>query len=147
MAMTIREAARNIRRTVTEFFRAGSNTLEDTALAIRERMNKPGKQMEYPAKWDSGKQQAAFFATNGFGGGIPYKRQGNMEKAFTVTPGFGSATLSAPHPAGAVFGSPKHEWWQSRLHVGRWTWLKTVYLEEVAKIPERFRERFKLVIK
>jgi hypothetical protein len=28
----------------------------------------------YPFKWKSIKQRKAFFATNGFGGGIPYKR-------------------------------------------------------------------------
>jgi len=31
-----------------------------------------------PYKWQSEKQRRAYFATDGFGGGIPYKRTGNM---------------------------------------------------------------------
>src|SRR6266704_2116274 len=29
----------------------------------------------YPIQWKSAKQRKAFFASNGFGGGIPYRRQ------------------------------------------------------------------------
>ena len=31
-----------------------------------------------PYQWQSEKQRRAFFATDGFGGGIPYKRTGNL---------------------------------------------------------------------
>jgi hypothetical protein len=31
-----------------------------------------------PYQWQSEKQRRAYFATNGFGGGIPYKRTGNL---------------------------------------------------------------------
>jgi hypothetical protein len=36
-----------------------------------------------PYKWQSEKQRRAYFATNGFGGGIPYKRTGKS-KQWTV---------------------------------------------------------------
>jgi len=34
--------------------------------------------VKYPIEWTSEKQRKAFFATDGFGGGIPYKRKGTM---------------------------------------------------------------------
>jgi hypothetical protein len=38
---------------------------------------KPGA-VKYPIQWTSEKQRRAYFATNGFGAGIPYRRTGNM---------------------------------------------------------------------
>lgn len=143
MAVTISQALRSIRRIVPAFLKTGQVVLEDTAYAIKDRMNKPGKPITHPVNWDSEKQQAAFFASNGFGKGIPYSRKGDMQNAFQVTNSFGAVNLFAPDPAGAVFGSPKHDWWQSNIHKGRWQWLKTVYFEEISKIPARFRDRFR----
>lgn len=36
----------------------------------------------YPIQWQSERQRRAFFATNGFGGGIPYRRTGRVSKAW-----------------------------------------------------------------
>lgn len=36
-----------------------------------------------PYQWQSEKQRKAYFATNGFGGGIPYQRTGNLANAWT----------------------------------------------------------------
>ena len=38
----------------------------------------------YPLRWKSQKQRRAFFATNGFDGGIPYKRTGAMMQLWFV---------------------------------------------------------------
>jgi hypothetical protein len=35
-------------------------------------------------RWKSDRQRRAFFATNGFGGGIPYRRTGALQKAYDV---------------------------------------------------------------
>lgn len=35
-----------------------------------------------PYKWQSEKQRKAYFATDGFGGGIPYQRTGNLSDAW-----------------------------------------------------------------
>ena len=37
-----------------------------------------------PYKWQSEKQRRAYFATDGFGGGIPYQRTGNLANAWTM---------------------------------------------------------------
>ena len=39
----------------------------------------------YPIQWASEKQRRAFFATDGFGHGIPYKRQKRAERGWHVT--------------------------------------------------------------
>lgn len=38
-----------------------------------------------PIEWTSERQRRAFFATNGFGAGIPYRRTGRMQAATEVT--------------------------------------------------------------
>lgn len=37
-----------------------------------------------PYQWQSEKQRKAYFATDGFGGGIPYQRTGNLAEAWTM---------------------------------------------------------------
>lgn len=41
----------------------------------------PGKPV-YPLRWRSRRQQQAYFASNGFGGGIPHQRRGTIAEAF-----------------------------------------------------------------
>lgn len=38
----------------------------------------------YPIRWKSERQRRAFFATNGFGGGIPYRRTGTLSNGWFV---------------------------------------------------------------
>lgn len=38
-----------------------------------------------PYQWQSEKQRRAFFATDGFGGGIPYKRTGNLSAGWVYS--------------------------------------------------------------
>ena len=37
-----------------------------------------------PYQWQSEKQRRAYFATNGFGGGIPYRRTGTLKNSWEV---------------------------------------------------------------
>lgn len=48
---------------------------------LDELRDEPGKPT-YPIQWTSEKQRRAFFATDGFGGGIPYRRTGKLAKAW-----------------------------------------------------------------
>ena len=43
----------------------------------------PGR-VKYPIDWTSERQRRAFFATNGFGHGIPYKRSGRMNEGWQI---------------------------------------------------------------
>lgn len=59
---------------------------------------------QYPLRWASEKQRRAFFATNGFGKGIPYRRTGQLAQGWTVTVEQARArtTLTLANPAGAA---------------------------------------------
>lgn len=41
--------------------------------------------IDNPYVWESEKQRRAYFATNGFGGGIPYQRTGTLKDAWKYT--------------------------------------------------------------
>lgn len=43
----------------------------------------PGE-VKYPIQWTSERQRKAFFATDGFGAGIPYRRTGRLRDAWRV---------------------------------------------------------------
>ena len=42
------------------------------------------RKVKYPIEWISERQRKAFFATNGFGGGIPYRRTGRAKNSWYV---------------------------------------------------------------
>lgn len=58
-----------------------NDATEDEALA--ELGFKPGN-VVYPIQWQSERQRRAFFATNGFGAGIPYRRTDDYINAWDI---------------------------------------------------------------
>ena len=130
-----RMMAKKIRYFIMKSPQSTVSVLEETAFRIRDRMNVRKPKTDYPVTWDSERQRRAFFATNGFGKGIPYKRTGDT--AWTVTQPFANEIdIFAPHPAGAVFGMPTANFWQSAIHRETWPYLKVVLTEEISKIPK-----------
>ena len=125
---------------VAGFFSDCSQVLFETAERVKERMSEPGQPVTYPIQWDSEKQRRAFFATDGFGEGIPYQRKGVYERSYAVERKPLGAQLHAPHPAGAIGGTP--EGWQSRINRGRWNNLLIVLFDELAKIPDAISNKF-----
>lgn len=119
--------------------------VNETAIRVQKRMNVEGTEISHPVQWDSEKQKNAFFATNGFDKGIPYQRTFGSSQAFQVQTFGGGVSLSAKHPAGAIFGMPTANWWQSRIHRGRWPWLKTELFAELDKLPSEIIRRLKIV--
>ena len=120
------------------------SVLEATAKRVQKRMNVEGDEITYPVQWDSAKQRRAFFATNGFGKGIPYQRTFASASTWQVQTFASGVSLSAPHPAGAVSGMPNRNFWQSRIHRGRWPWLKTELYAELARLPAEIMEALKV---
>ena len=55
--------------------------LAPTALAALRRQPGPVKR---PIQWTSERQRRAYFATNGFGAGIPYRRKGKLAAAWIM---------------------------------------------------------------
>jgi hypothetical protein len=112
-------------------------------------MMEDGKPIQYPVQWDSPKQRAAFFASNGFGKGIPYKRTHQYRLGWkTERQPFGGqyrVLLANKSPAGAIGGMVKGSQWQSRIHRNRWPNLLRVLWEELAKLPNEISNRIKAV--
>ena len=119
------------------------DVLFETASRIKERLPE-GSPVVYPIQWDTERQRRAFFATNGFGQGIPYKRTHAMVNNTKLERVALGTNLRIPHPGGAVFGltgSPST--WQSRIHRNRWAYLLGIVFDELAKIPERISNKIR----
>jgi hypothetical protein len=98
--------------------------IEKQMNAAMKELQRPGKHITYPVKWDSERQRRAFFATDGFGAGIPYKRTGRYSKSFKVVKtGKGarrSYALINTWPKAKYVGGDARAQRQSRIHAGRW---------------------------
>lgn len=124
--------------------RAGGNSLYEVATAIRDRMREEAPPPKRPIRWDSDKQRRAFFATNGFGGGIPHKRTHKYRNAWTTRRITAGVTLSNKHrAAGAIGGVPKTGW-QSKIHRGTWNYFPKVFAQEIAKLPRIVIENLRI---
>ena len=94
MAETIRYTARNVNRD----FNIRRRPVDAKALTfLRFQPATP----HYPIIWQTPKQRRAFFATNGFGRGIPTQRSGKLQEAWAVnlTPDSEGGTLSFDNSA------------------------------------------------
>lgn len=68
-------------RMKTAYKRAVSRLRSRILQRLKIEPNKP----TYPLRWKSEKQRRAFFATNGFGNGIPYQRTGKLLASYDVS--------------------------------------------------------------
>jgi len=108
---------------------------------IKLRMAEEGKPSTSPVQWDSERQRRAFFATHGFGGGIPYKRKGTYERGWEVALiEHGAQLYNHTNAAGAIGGLPSG--WQSKIHRNRWNYLLQVLSDELNKLPDLLRNKF-----
>jgi hypothetical protein len=121
--------------------------LYDIGRDIKKRMSKPGLPTPYPdpLNWDSPQQRAKFYATNGFGGGIPYVRKGEYESSWVLERLENGYALKNPSK-GAIYisGGAKGNR-QSKIHAGRWELLRDVFEEETANLPEKILKDLKVV--
>lgn len=123
----------------------GRRRIRTTLNRIQRRLQKPGKKPTYPIQWDSEKQRRAFFATDGFGHGIPYKRSGDYENAWTITSlpdGYqlSNATAYAKYVGGDAYGVV-----HSGIHSGRWEVYRDVVDEEIKTLPEEVKDEIIMV--
>lgn len=117
--------------------------LQETARNVKTRMSETGSPSTSPVAWDSEKQRRAFFASDGFGQGIPYHRTGAYERSWTVKKETSGAVLMAPSPAAAIGGFPAG--WQSSIHRDRWNNLTKVLFDELGKIPAEISNKFRVL--
>lgn len=79
------------------------DALAPTALSALQRQ--PGTAVR-PRDWQSERQRRAYFATNGFGAGIPYRRTGKLAASWEMYAKDGTIVISNPSPiAKYVYGS------------------------------------------
>jgi hypothetical protein len=114
----------------------GQRGIYPTAQKIVQRMKADGSPIEYPVHWDSDLQRKAFFASDGFGAGIPTGRSGAYTDAWSATPLAGGYEITndvgyAIYISGDEFGHG-----QSLIHEGRWPLFANVVDEELAGVNE-----------
>lgn len=84
--------------------RAVADNRDNALLALAK---EPGE-VKYPIEWASDKQRKAYFATDGFGAGIPYQRTGGLANSWTLqfenTPNGGTYIFNNPSRAARFVG-------------------------------------------
>ncbi len=116
------------------------------AQAIQQAMKKPGPRPTYPINWDSERQRKAYFATKGFGKGIPYRRTGDytdqwkLDKLGEIGYRVSNFSLAARHVGGDIFGK------SSNIHKGRWPNFRRTIDTELQNLPEDIRKEIIVAI-
>jgi len=109
------------------FARLSDHRVREAVEGARAELAVPAPEPTYPINWDSEKQRRAFFATDGFGRGIPTERTGAYTEGFKVRRvelrayALVNLTPYASHVGGNAAGGR-----QSRIHRGRWPIVKEV---------------------
>jgi len=131
----------------------------ETAKAIQEDMREEGKPSTSPVQWDSEKQRKAYFASDGFGAGIPYVRKGNYVNGWQTKELPNGWQISNKHPAGAVGGTLEANAslvgqggvstssWQSKIHRGRWKSFMVTAQQRVSEMQKKIIERLRIKVK
>jgi hypothetical protein len=141
-AKLVRKGLEDLKAEIPKISRA---RMYSALLRAQQRLKRPGKKPKYPIPWDSIRQRKAFFASDGFDGGIPHLRRGLYQKAFRIR------RLSAGHElsnmskgAKYIGGDARGKRW-SRIHEGTHPLVRDEVDKEVAKLPSAVVEHLKTV--
>jgi hypothetical protein len=107
-----------------------------TVQRIIKRMRQPGAGIVYPVHWDSDKQRKAFFASEGFGGGVPSTRSGEYQASFDFASLPNGYMVFNDSPGAGFIGGDYNGQGQSMIHVDRWPLFGKVVAEEAEQLPE-----------
>lgn len=75
------EDLRTVPRAFKKLYR---KRIDDLAQKTLQELRRTPAKVKYPIQWRSEKQRRAFFATNGFGAGIPTQRTGKLQDGWKV---------------------------------------------------------------
>jgi hypothetical protein len=106
-----------------------------TAQRIVAKMRMPGDPSTSPVNWDSEKQRKAYFASDGFGRGIPTHRSGNYQKGFQIVSLPDGYQVINDEQGAAYIGGDVTGHGQSMIHVGRWPVLANAVSVEIRELP------------
>jgi hypothetical protein len=142
-ARLIQKRFENLRKRIPEISR---KRLYDAAVAIRHEMKQPGAKPDYPIPWDTRNQQKAFFASDGFGRGIPTKRNNDYIKGWQVIRAENGYDVGNPLAhAQFIGGTARSTNRQSRIHRGRWNLFKVVKDKVLARLPKAVKESLRQI--
>lgn len=105
-----------------------------TAQRIAKRMRTPGSPSVSPVAWDSEKQRRKFFATDGFGGGIPTVRTDAIPDAWEAHQLANGAIVENTAPGAVYVSGDEYGKNQSRIHQGRWPLFSKAVDEELKQL-------------
>lgn len=111
-----------------------------TLLSVRNRMTKRGDAPTYPIKWDSEKQRRAFFATDGFGRGIPTTRTNRYTDGWKVVKRGEGYSLVNDSGYAQWVGGNAYGLRQSNIHQGRWRVLRDEFEQVIKDLPEELAD-------
>lgn len=110
-------------------------------------LKKPGKKRKGKVPWDSIKQQRAFFASGGFGGGIPHKRKGAYQKGFKILRISKGHELANKGKSTEFVGGNAKGKRLSRIHTKTHPLIRDVVDKEIKKLPNAVIQHIKVAAK
>ena len=115
----------------------GRQRLKDAAEEVLALMQVVPEPPEWPIHWDTYRQLRAFFASGGFGGGIPTVRTGIYVGGWKVEPvGTLGYRVSNPLREAKYIGGLQSGGSQSSIHGGRWQLLRDAIDQVTLDLPE-----------
>lgn len=113
---------------------------------IQQRMKKAGARPSHPIPWVSEKQRKAFFASEGFSGGIPHRRSGNYIGAWKIVQKGSTGYTVLNDSKGAKFiGGNAYGLEQSPIHAGRWPLFRDEAEAEIRDLPQEIAKEITMV--
>lgn len=144
---------RLIAKVVNAFRKDGMEEISATVDTIQNEMQKPGDPVTHPIEWDSEKQRRAFFATDGFGKGIPYVRRGAYAQGYQkaeLPEGYsltnkerGAAAVGGWLKGNSILTATAR---QSRIHFKRWKNILIPIRETLSSLTKRVVDRLRVTL-
>lgn len=138
---------RNLENLRTSYKKIGKYRLAEMAAKIKARMQTPGKKIRYPVNWKTIKQKLAFFASNGFGGGIPTIRRHTYERGWKAETTVNGAKVYNNTRGAKYIGGNMRGKGQSSIHQGRWILLRNAYDAVIKQLPKSVVESLRALPK
>ena len=109
---------------------------------IVQRVKRPGARPNHPINWVSARQRKGFFASEGFGGGVPTRRSNRYINSWKIVSkddiGY---TVINDSPGAKFVGGDAYGQSQSPIHAGRWPLFRDEFEAEVNNLaPEIAKE-------
>lgn len=139
--------AQGLQDLTAEIPKVGRLQIYRTMQRVQKRMRKPGKKSTRPVRWDSKAQRIAYFASDGFGRGIPTKRTNEYVNGWELVKlenGYGVQNLL---PQAKFIGGGPLGGGQSRIHRERWELFREVVVQETEALPQEVQDEVQILIK